>query len=90
MIQNIPAVWGAVFTRLLRTVHSIESQGMREPVDMPTASSAPMQSFSRQHDAISGGEVRFSPVLTADGGIAETLTVFRNVRSMVPFESQMS
>ena len=90
MIQDIPTVRRAVFTRLLRTALSIVSQGMREPVSMPTASSVPMQSFSRHHDSISSIEVRSNPIPAADGCIVEALNVFPNVCSLVPLESQTS
>lgn len=92
MSQDIPAVPGAVFAGLLRAVLSIVSPGMREPVDTSAASSitrtAPTQSFSRQHDASSGGEPQSGPALAADGCIAGAPTVFRNVRSPVSPESQ--
>ena len=91
MTQYIDAVLEASFTGLLRVVLCSGHQGMRKPVATPEVSSltctAPTEGFSHQHGSSSDGEPRSDPAPVADGCIAEALTVFRNVRLLVPRES---
>ena len=92
MSHDISAVPGAVSTELLRTVLPTVSHRIREAVDSPAASSlarvAPTQRASRQHDLSFSREPQFDPAPAADGCIGGAPTVFRNVRSFLPPESQ--